>query len=297
MMATLFVCPTATFYGGVNVHPHKSAIKVRPTTHARQPNLRVRMEDKSHDVVPAPDVSDAAEELAQLLNDEHQDKVAKIFERTQAGAYLEERNDLVGQIGSAELLRRDEQEGFWPPELPKDPEAKAMLWVDEYSCIGCRWCASVARSTFSIGEEYGTASVVQQGGDLAEVVEEAIDVCPSDCIVFCTRNELEALEEYRDLHQNDMMARFYHGRRLAGEGDGGGSAAAPHWRDPIVHTSWRQGPKFVKTQRLKAELDDVLLHDTSSSTQSVAWAKDKPAVFPGTGANWPNQPAPTKEDI
>jgi len=217
-----------------------------------------------------PEVSNAADAVSRLLDEEREAKVAKIFAAPAELAYLDERDELVGEIGSAELLRQDEAADFWPPELSNDREAPAMLWVDEYSCIGCRWCASVARNTFQIGEEYGTAHVMQQGGDQQDVISEAVDVCPADCIHPCSRADLEVLEEYRELYQNDMMAKFYHGSRLIGEGSGGGAGAAPQWRDPLVHTSWRQGSKFVKTERLKAGLDDLLIHEPREVEQHEA---------------------------
>ena len=82
--------------------------------------------------------------------------MAKLFAPPAEDAYLDERTELIGEIGSAALLARDEAEGFWPPELSTDRDAPAMLWVDEYSCIGCRWCACVARNTFKVSDEYGT---------------------------------------------------------------------------------------------------------------------------------------------
>jgi len=216
-----------------------------------------------------------ADEDREAVSDEDREaKVAQLFAPPAEDAYLDERTELIGEIGSAALLERDEKAGLWPPELSTDRDAPAMLWVDEYSCVGCRWCASVARNTFKVTDEYGTAMVMEQGGDQQDVIEEAIDVCPADCIHACSRADLEILEEYRELYQNDMMAKFYHGSRLIGEGSGGGAGAAPQWRDPLVHTSWRQGSKFVKTERLKASLEDLLIHEPGSKTAFSAWAKE-----------------------
>ena len=47
-------------------------------------------------------------------------------------------------------------------------------------------------------DDFGTARVTMQGGDDSEVIEEAIDVCPADCIHTCSRNELEVLEIFGD---------------------------------------------------------------------------------------------------
>ena len=55
-------------------------------------------------------------------------------------------------------------------------------------------------------EDFGTARVTQQAGDEAEVLSEAIDACPADCIHACSRNELVVLEEYRALFQQELLA-------------------------------------------------------------------------------------------
>ena len=157
-----------------------------------------------------------------------------------------------------QLLNLDEASGLWPKYLPPKSNRATdndMYFVDELSCVGCTWCADVARSTFRMmtdDNSYGQARVVQQGGDSEEVVQEAIACCPADCIHTCTRDELELLEEYRSLgYTDDLLARFQT-RRLMGEGEGGGSFAAPHWRDPIVHQSWRKGRKIHQVSSSQA---------------------------------------------
>jgi ferredoxin len=167
---------------------------------------------------------------------------------------LDARDELVGIIGSAELLARDEANDLCPTSLPTcGNEGSSMLWVDELSCIGCKYCSSIARQTFQMAEgdgDYGTARVVQQAADLPEVLDEAIDSCPADCIHQCTRTELETLEEYRGAgYLDDIMARS-HTQRLTGN-DGGGGNLQPHWRDPLENTGWRRGAKFLKTETLK----------------------------------------------
>ena len=109
----------------------------------------------------------------------------------------------------------------------------------------------------------GTARAVQQGGDQPEVVEEAISSCPADCIHRCSRAELEVLEEHRDLYLADMLSQFHGCASFSG--GAGGSQAAPHWRDPLVHTSWMKGAKYVRTER--AKLSDPLLHHSGDATE------------------------------
>ncbi|MDF5738797.1 MULTISPECIES: ferredoxin [unclassified Nostoc] len=83
-----------------------------------------------------------------------------------------------------------------------EPELGGMLrqngvYVDEITCIGCKHCAHVARNTFYIEPDYGRSRVVRQDGDNEEIIQEAIDTCPVDCIHWVNYTELKKLEEER----------------------------------------------------------------------------------------------------
>ncbi len=57
----------------------------------------------------------------------------------------------------------------------------------------------MARNTFYIEEGYGRSRVFRQDGDAEDVVQEAIDTCPVDCIHWVDYERLKALEiERRD---------------------------------------------------------------------------------------------------
>lgn len=71
------------------------------------------------------------------------------------------------------------------------------VYVDEATCIGCRHCALVARNTFFIEEGYGRSRVFRQDGDAEDVVQEAIDTCPVDCIHWVDYTRLKQLERER----------------------------------------------------------------------------------------------------
>jgi ferredoxin len=228
------------------------------------------------------DVQRAAAEAKQLLDEEKQRKIDMLFaspfaiegatadQSSEALAWVSARDEMVGELDSSALLNLDEEADLWPERLASGTDRATdtdMLWVDELSCVGCTWCADVARSTFRMQNEdhgYGQARVIQQGGDSRDVVDEAIACCPADCIHSCTRDELELLEEHRSAGLiDDLLARFQT-RRLMGEGDGGGSFAAPHWKDPIVHQSWRKGDKYIKTRRM--QLESPLLHQSGEKS-------------------------------
>jgi ferredoxin len=105
-----------------------------------------------------------------------------------------ERSGLEPELGGA---WRDEPErsGF-EPELGGVLRQKGV-YVDEVTCIGCKHCAHVARNTFYIEDEYGRSRVIQQDGDPEELIQEAIDTCPVDCIHWVDYTELKQLEEER----------------------------------------------------------------------------------------------------
>ncbi|KAL4428109.1 hypothetical protein ABPG75_002198 [Micractinium tetrahymenae] len=70
-----------------------------------------------------------------------------------------------------------------------------MVFVDEFTCIGCRNCNNVCSATFMMEEEWGRARVAQQGVDGVEKLQEAIDTCPVSCIHWVTAPQLALLEE------------------------------------------------------------------------------------------------------
>jgi ferredoxin len=83
-----------------------------------------------------------------------------------------------------------------------EPELGGMLrqcavYVDEVTCIGCKHCAHVARNTFYIEPDYGRSRVINQTGDSEDLIQEAIDTCPVDCIHWVNYAELKQLEDER----------------------------------------------------------------------------------------------------
>ena len=82
--------------------------------------------------------------------------------------------------------------------------AEKAIWVDESRCIGCRYCAHVATNTFIVDEEYGRSRAIRQDGDSIEILQEAIDTCPVDCIHWVRFEELKKLENSlnRDMFQS-----------------------------------------------------------------------------------------------
>lgn len=99
-----------------------------------------------------------------------------------------------------DLRGAEERTGF-EPELGGTLRQKGV-YVDEMTCIGCKHCAHVARNTFYIEPDYGRARAIRQDGDPEEVIQEAIDTCPVDCIDWVDYTELKQLERER---QNQVI--------------------------------------------------------------------------------------------
>ena len=83
------------------------------------------------------------------------------------------------------------------PRLGGELRQKAV-WVDESTCIGCRYCANVATNTFVMEPNLGRSRAIRQDGDSSEIIQEAIDTCPVDCIHWVDFEELDSLREELD---------------------------------------------------------------------------------------------------
>ena len=110
------------------------------------------------------------------------------------------------------LFNNGEQQGDGRPEpstevpshltLQRDedgePELARFTYVDEDTCIGCKNCAYVARNTFFMEDSLrGKARVFNQGGDADELIDEAIDTCPVNCIHYVSYEDLVTIESER----------------------------------------------------------------------------------------------------
>ncbi|VAH79472.1 unnamed protein product [Triticum turgidum subsp. durum] len=75
-----------------------------------------------------------------------------------------------------------------------DDAPRDHVFVDEFSCIGCKNCANVCSKVFEIEEDYGRARVYNQSGN-EELIQEAIDSCPVDCIHWTSAAQVTLLED------------------------------------------------------------------------------------------------------
>ncbi|KAJ6723594.1 hypothetical protein OIU74_008039 [Salix koriyanagi] len=75
-----------------------------------------------------------------------------------------------------------------------DSSQKDHAFVDEFSCIGCKNCANLAPDVFGIEEDFGRARVYSQCGD-PQLVQQAIESCPVDCIHWTSAAQLSLLED------------------------------------------------------------------------------------------------------
>lgn len=105
-----------------------------------------------------------------------------------------DRSGLEPELGG--FLRDAPDRSGFEPELGGALRQKGV-YVDEITCIGCKHCAHVARNTFYIEPDYGRSRVVRQDGDSEELIAEAIDTCPVNCIHWVDYTELKNLEEER----------------------------------------------------------------------------------------------------
>ncbi|XP_009593763.1 uncharacterized protein LOC107785583 [Nicotiana tabacum] len=105
----------------------------------------------------------------------------------------------VYEILSDPVQRRvyDEIHGYTATAINpflSDSSTKDHVFVDEFSCIGCKNCANVCPKVFGIEEDYGRARVYDQSGN-TDLIQQAIDSCPVDCIHWTSAAQLSLLED------------------------------------------------------------------------------------------------------
>ncbi len=106
-----------------------------------------------------------------------------------------DRSGFEPELGGLLRAASCDRSGF-EPELGGGVRQKGV-YVDEATCIGCRYCSHVARNTFYIEPDYGRSRVIRQDGDPDELIEEAIETCPVDCIHWIDYTQLQELEAER----------------------------------------------------------------------------------------------------
>ncbi|XP_051129888.1 chaperone protein dnaJ C76, chloroplastic-like [Andrographis paniculata] len=78
---------------------------------------------------------------------------------------------------------------FLDDSIPKD-----HVFVDEFTCIGCKNCANVCPEVFSIEEDFGRARAYCQIG-VHDSVQAAVESCPVSCIHWTSAAQLSLLED------------------------------------------------------------------------------------------------------
>lgn len=129
-----------------------------------------------------------------IMRDYHPD-VSMDDESTEFCIFLNEIYETLTDPDKREIY--DEIAGFSSRAVNpfKDTSyVKDKVFVDEFTCIGCKNCCNVCPKTFGIEDEYGRSRVMEQGAEPTAEIQEAIDTCPVDCIHWVSAPELTLLE-------------------------------------------------------------------------------------------------------
>jgi len=98
------------------------------------------------------------------------------------------------------LQREDDDDEFtgkayskWTTRHAKPGETRAVF-VDEFTCIGCKQCVWAAPATFRMDDDYGRSRVYAQWLNTEEDIDCAVASCPVDCIHWVQKDQLPYLE-------------------------------------------------------------------------------------------------------
>lgn len=57
-----------------------------------------------------------------------------------------------------------------------------IVYIDEDECIGCGSCEEICPEVFKLNPDTEKAEVIMPEGGPEDLIEEAMDSCPSSCI-------------------------------------------------------------------------------------------------------------------
>jgi ferredoxin len=57
-----------------------------------------------------------------------------------------------------------------------------VVYIAEEECIGCGMCQDICPEVFKLDEETNVAKVIEPKEGPEDLVQEAIDACPVECI-------------------------------------------------------------------------------------------------------------------
>jgi ferredoxin len=98
------------------------------------------------------------------------------------------------------------------------------VYVEEVDCIGCKHCAHTAANTFYIEPEHGRARAFRQDGDPEDLIQEAIDTCPVNCIHWV---------DYTELKHKEAARKYQVIRPLGFPHEGAAARIAPHQEEDL----------------------------------------------------------------
>jgi len=58
------------------------------------------------------------------------------------------------------------------------------VYIDEDECIGCGSCEEICSEVFRLNEDTEKAEVIKPEGGPEDLIEEAMETCPSECIYW-----------------------------------------------------------------------------------------------------------------
>ena len=56
------------------------------------------------------------------------------------------------------------------------------VYIDEDECLGCASCEEICAEVFKLNEETEKAEVIRSEGGPEDLIEEAMEACPAECI-------------------------------------------------------------------------------------------------------------------
>ncbi|PIN22892.1 Molecular chaperone (DnaJ superfamily) [Handroanthus impetiginosus] len=146
---------------------------------------------------------------------------------------------------------------FFDDSSPRD-----HVFVDEFSCIGCKNCANVCSDVFAIEEDFGRARAYCQSGK-RDLIQQAVESCPVDCIHWTSAAQLSLLEDEMRRVERVNVALMLSGM---------GAASVDVFRMASVRWEKRQAKVLEQVRMRMVKQKDS---DKTQTYWSNLWGKSK----------------------
>jgi len=163
----------------------------------------------------------------------------------------------------------------WTTRMSSKENETRAVFVDEFTCIGCKQCVWAAPATFRMDEDYGRSRVFAQWLNSEDDIDCAIASCPVDCIHWVQKEQLPYLE-----HVTRFVDKVSVGISQSGQGR---TSVTEPFDAAYAYEKFRTRKIEQKRQRLELERNNLEWAEANAATKETGSRSKYDDVSGNTG--------------